>query len=82
MRRDAYVAAVGCFSCPLEWCCPCVLVTLVETPHFAVKIVFYCNILFGRRRRLFFVVKSCTIFYIEILNLSLVTERLHTITAR
>ena len=23
MRRGAYVAVVGCFSCPLEWCCPC-----------------------------------------------------------
>jgi hypothetical protein len=25
--------------------------TLVETPHFAIKIVFNCNILLGRRRR-------------------------------
>ena len=23
MRRDAYLAVVGCLSCPLEWCCPC-----------------------------------------------------------
>jgi hypothetical protein len=23
MRRDAYVSFTGCFSCPLEWCCPC-----------------------------------------------------------
>jgi hypothetical protein len=55
-------------------------VTLVETSHFAIKIVFYCNILFGRR--FLCVLKPCSIFYIEMLNPSLVTETLHTITAR